>query len=435
MKRIISVLLCICTLAVLISGCAQNDTVTNDTDAEDRQMNKGLLLYVGYWGYSGGRYAVPTDDQLKQILEVTDEIILVPTAIYNCYTDPETGEEKQVITNDIIDSMPADWVGNPSVLENLKSTYKSIASGPILAGYNISDYVEDATTLGNRLVELDPDVKLWYSTPSAAQLTALTHLFADSWVQLVDEVKAALDPEVWEKNVYGFYYSDEDIVTYEYAKFDPSKPEENFDNPDVYAMRQVSDKVHSYDKSFIWIPYSSDTNGSTYENLGYVANKTDIFDAVIIQPSYFFDKSLTSNTKIIRDCVEQQAVVDKNGDIIGETKTSDTVIGWEMEIDATELEDDETAADRYQAYVDDFKDFVGIYPTAYYASVVTETIDVIDRIAEFYALGPQETESVASSEVDDSVDMQIILPVTIGGGVVILAAVSVTVVLLIKKRR
>lgn len=122
-------------------------------------------------------------------------------------------------------------------------------------------------------------------------------------------------------------------------------------------MRQVSDKVHSYDKNFLWIPYSSDTNGGIYKNLGYVANKTDIFDTILIQPSYFFDKSLSGNPQIIRNCVEKQAVVDKNGDIIGETKTSNTVIGWEMEIDATDIERNPDAEARYQAYVDAFKEF------------------------------------------------------------------------------
>ena len=425
MKRIISILLGICTIAALFSGCTQNDT------AEDKQMYKGLLMYVGYWGYSNGKYPEPTDEQLKQVLEVTNEIILVPTAVYNCYTDKLTGEEKQVLNNDIIDNMSDEWIGNPSRLESLKDTYKNIASSSILAGYNISDYVEDATNLGNRLVALDPDVKLWYSVPGAAQLTALTHLFADSWVQVVDEVKETLDPEVWEKNVYGFYYSDEDVVTGEYAKFDEEKPEENFNNPDVYAMRQVSDKVHSYDKNFLWIPYSSDTNGGIYKNLGYVANKTDIFDTILIQPSYFFDKSLSGNPQIIRNCVEKQAVVDKNGDIIGETKTSNTVIGWEMEIDATDIAGNPDAEARYQAYVDAFKDFRGIYPTAYYASIITETVDVLDKIDEFYSFDEKDGKGSASSVGGP----HIIVPVAIAGGVVVLIAVSATVVLLIKKRR
>lgn len=419
MKRIISILLCICTMTALLSLSVQGSST------KEKQMYKGLLLYVGYWGYSNGKYATPTDDQLKQILDVTDEIILVPTAIYNCYTDKLTGEEKQVLNNDIIDSMPADWIGIPSRLESLKSTYKRIASPAISAGYNISDYVEDATTLGNRLVEINPDVKLWYSVPGAAQLTALTHLFADSWVQLVDEVKETLDPDIWKKNVYGFYYSDEDVVTGEYAKFDETKPEENFNNPDVYAMRQVSDKVHSYDKNFLWIPYSSDTNGGIYKNLGYVANKTDIFDTIIIQPSYFFNESLTENPQIIKNCVEKQAVVDEKGEIIGGEKTSSTVIGWEMEIDATDIAKDSDAEARYQAYVEAFKDFRGIYPTAYYASIVTETIDVLDKIADFYSF---ESPNSKTSK-------QIIIPVAIAGGAVIAVAISITAVLLIKKRR
>ena len=396
MKRVLSILICVCTLAALLSVSAQGEA------DKDRQINKGLLLYVGYWGYSHGKYPVPTDEELSEILEVTDEFILLTTAAYNCYTDPLTGQEKQVLNNDVIDSMTEDWVANPDVLDELKDMYKDYAADMINAGYNISDYVADAGELGNRILKINPDAKLWYSVPSAPQLTALTHLFADSWVQVVDEVKEAVGPEVWEKNVCGFYYSDEDVVTFDYAKFDPSKPEENFNNPDVYSMRQVSDKVHSYDKNLVWIPYSADTNSEIYECLGYVANKTDIFDTILIQPSYFFNEELTDNPQIIKDCVEKQAVVYNNGNIIGGTKTSNTIIGWEMEIDAGDLAADPNAEARYQKYVDTFKDYVGIYPTAYYASIISETMSVLDKIDEFYSYGIPSSSSSESSSIVSS---------------------------------
>ncbi len=397
MKRILSIFLCICTFAALLSISAQG------LADKDKQINKGLLMYVGYWGYAHGKYRTPTDEQLKDILEVTDEIILLTTAAYNCYTDPLTGQEKQIITNDVIDNMPADWVGNPENLDEIKATYKEYAADMINAGYNISDFVEDATNLCDRILKINPDAKIWYSVPGAPSLTALTHLFADSWVQLVDEFKEATAQKIWDNNICGFYYSDEDVVTFDYAKFDPTKPEENFNNPDVYSMRQVSDKVHSYNKNMVWIPYSADTSSEIYECLGYVANKTNIFDTVIIQPSYFFNAQLTDNLRIIKDCVENQAVVYSNGDIIGGTKTSDTVIGWEMEIDSEEMANDPQAGDRYQAYVDTFKDYVGIYPTVYYSSIIADTMASLDKIAEFYSYGPQDpVSSVGSASSADA---------------------------------
>ena len=464
-KKLVSILLCLCTMAALISASGQVEV------EEKTQLSKGLLMYVGYWGYYNDKYPVPTDEELEEILKVTDEIILVPTAAYNCYTDKETGRENQVLTHRIIENMDPDWVANPGMLDELKALYHDYASSMIYAGYNISDYVADAVELGNRIVEINPDAKLWYSVPGAPQLTALTHLFADSWVQCVEEVKEALDPEVWENNVCGFYYSDEDVVTFDYAKFDPSKPEENFDNPDVYVMRQVSDKVHSYDKELIWIPYSADTNSSIYECLGYVANKTDIFDAVIIQPSYFFNSEYTDNLELIRDCVEQQAVLYNFGYVIGGEKTSDTVIGWEMEIDATDLANDPGAEARYQAYVDTFKDLVGVYPTAYYASIVPETVEVLDKIADFYGVQdpvssssssyPSENPSASSSEEASSASdnassasaesssvlsssasrqsSSVANPETgesvMIGGVAVLALMSAAAVLVLKKRR
>ena len=56
---------------------------------------------------------------------------------------------------------------------------------------------------------------------------------------------------------------------------------------------------------------------------------------------------------------------------------------------------------------------------------MTETIDVLDKIADFYSF---ESPNSKTSK-------QIIIPVAIAGGAVIAVAISITAVLLIKKRR
>lgn len=42
-------------------------------------MQKGLLLYTGYWGYSGNKYYNPTDEELKKLLSASKEILLIPS--------------------------------------------------------------------------------------------------------------------------------------------------------------------------------------------------------------------------------------------------------------------------------------------------------------------------------------------------------------------
>lgn len=98
-----------------------------------------------------------------------------------------------------------------------------------------------------------------------------------------------------------------------------------------------------------------------------MVNKTNIFDTVIMQPSYYFHENRESGLEIIHNSVAQQAVLNSSGAVIGGTKTSDTEIGFEMEIDERYFTDS-AYRERYQAYADTFAEFVGQYPTAYYAS-------------------------------------------------------------------
>ena len=37
-------------------------------------MQKGILLYTSYWGYSGTKYYVPTDEELEALGTILDEI-------------------------------------------------------------------------------------------------------------------------------------------------------------------------------------------------------------------------------------------------------------------------------------------------------------------------------------------------------------------------
>lgn len=77
------------------------------------------------------------------------------------------------------------------------------------------------------------------------------------------------------------------------------------------------------------------------------------------------------------------------------------------------------------------KNFRGIYPTAYYSSIITETVDVLDKIDEFYSFDETDGKGSAASVGG----AHIIVPVAVAGGVVVLIAVSATVVLLVKKRK
>lgn len=345
-------------------------------------MKKGLLLYVCYRGYSGAKYYVPTDEELKKVLAATDEILLIPITTYNKYDDAD-GNEYQVVDMQMIDDMTVDMVGSPDRFETIKSEYRATAEARIAANYHIKDYINDASDYARRLVALKPDVKLWFSVPAAECLHALTHFFTQPWADTVDRIKDTVGDDIWNNNVQGIYYSGEDVVTAGYTKFDETCPENDFNNPIVVSMRGVSDRVHSYGKEMLWIPYYH-AAASSSTNLGYVANLTDIFDTVIIQPSLFFaeDRARTGEINIVRDCVLKQAVVDPDGNIIGGKKTSKTRIGFEMEIDS-QFFDLPGYPERYYKYEETFGDLVGTYPTAFYAGCPDTMVQLTDLIGKF----------------------------------------------------
>lgn len=343
-------------------------------------MKKGILLYTGYWGYSGTKYYNPTDEELQKLLTAADEFLLIPAVMFNRYRD-ENGVEKQVIDENTLDSMTPDMVGDPAMLETIKSEYTPRVETYLRAGFHVDEYVEDAVSYARRLVKLNPSVKLWFSVPHEGCLHALTHLFAESWVYCIRRVKEVLEKEIWDNNVKGIYFSLEDIVTAYYTKFDPACPEEDFHSPMVYSMRKVSQAAHAYGKECLWIPYYH-AAACSHTNMGHVVNRTDIFDTVIIQPSYFFRAERTPELELVKACVEQQQVIDADGSVIGGEKTSKTVIGFEMEIDS-QFFDQQDYHDRYWAYEKTFGQFVGKYPTAYYAGCPDTTVKVAELMAKF----------------------------------------------------
>lgn len=343
-------------------------------------MQKGLLLYTGYWGYSGNKYYNPTDEELKMLLSASKEILLIPIAAFNRYRD-ESGNEKQVLDEHTLDGLTADMVGDPNMLEAIKSEYAPRIETYTKANFHIDDFVEDAADYARRLIALEPSVKLWFSVPHEGCLHALTYHFSDLWVYAVRRFKEVIGQEIWDKHVSGVYFALEDIVTAYYTKFDTSCPEEDFHNPIVRAMHKVSDEVHKYGKEFLWIPYY-DAAASSHVNLGHVLNRTDIFDTAIIQPSYFFHEVRKPGLEMVRRSVEQQQVIDTDGSVIGGEKTSKTVLGFEMEIDS-QFFDREDYHERYFAYEEAFGHLVGKYPTAYYAGCPDTAVKLYELMGNF----------------------------------------------------
>jgi hypothetical protein len=197
-------------------------------------------------------------------------------------------------------------------------------------------------------------------------------------------IKDKLSPTIWENNVSGFYYATEAIVQW-YTDFDRTNTVD-FGTPVVNNMKYLSDILHPMGKKFLWIPYyRSDSNHVDDVRIGYVGNRSNIFDYIIIQPSYYFSEELTSGVNSVLNCVKLNTVVNANGEIIGGTKISNTVISAELEVDSNV-----TGAgyyNRYQVYVNAFYPYRKSSPFLFYAGDRNSTMtdSVYNKIKYFYS--------------------------------------------------
>ena len=95
----------------------------------------------------------------------------------------------------------------------------------------------------------------------------------------------------WNNNVRGFYWATESIG---WSAAFTSAASNNFGNPHVMLMDTMSDLIKgTYGKEFMWMPYTTTTAGVGLDKndvrMGYVANKTTIFDYILLQPGYYWD--------------------------------------------------------------------------------------------------------------------------------------------------
>lgn len=172
-------------------------------------------------------------------------------------------------------------------------------------------------------------------------------------------------------NVRGFYWGTEAVTSY-YTKFDEGAAGNYYNNRMIQLMADIGNLVHNNNKQFMWIPYNTkDTQTSslyTFIRAGYVANKTNIFDYVIIQPGYYQNSDMLNQLDYVKKSAQNNKFYNNSGGVVGGTKTSSTKIGAEMEIDSKIAGSDwKGYNDRYYEYTLRFKPLRGSTPFAFYA--------------------------------------------------------------------
>lgn len=208
----------------------------------------------------------------------------------------------------------------------------------------------------------------------------------DPFYNYVLDVKSRIGNTMWTNNVQGIYMNQEAIygaVDYSYLT----------KNAEIKLMNDLSYRVHTnLGKKFIWAPYYGyGTNaGEVIKRMGYVANKTNIYDFILIQPHYYFDATVQSNLDGVYYSVQKQAVTYRDG-VVVVTKTSNTAIGIDMEGDH-HLRNTSQCPEwfkRYNEQINKFQGFRGKIPFTFYVGYGVDGSDLVvlteNYVDPFYA--------------------------------------------------
>ena len=421
--RIVAAVMCGCMLIIVISACdgdtattpTYDPTVENGTDVIDG----GVLLYLGYREYWGGRYANFTDADLDRLTAMSNDFVLINYATYN-WVEVEGGENRPVITTEDVMAINPDDTGircfcggEPNWELMLSWGFDEVpAQGCNFLWemwhyarkvhwmneqgrqYTFQSYVREAVSLTERLVERNPDVNVWVSLPATEHLHLLTHLYTEYWIEyIVRETERLMPPEIWENNVRGFYYGNEQIVAFytPYSVDEPIYADTSYlENTVVQGMRRLSDVIRGeMNRQFLWIP-TVNINCESFIIVGYIANRLNIFDAILMQPAYYFMTPTHPEQgrgriqlQVIYDSVRAQAVLNPQGVIVGGSKDSITHIGVLMEVDERIIHNNYEHLYRYEAYVEQFKPLFGDFALGFYAGCPLEVRAIMDTLEEF----------------------------------------------------
>ncbi len=377
--RIMSLLMSVVLSAGFLTSCDKNSLRPHDA----LPPIKPVFMHVGYMNNSTvSKYAEYTDEDLRKLNDIGVTEVCIAFGSYPASYIPE-GETEPIplVTEEDIDGITAEMVGisSQTELDSLKALYKEKLDG-VDEELTLNKYADFAVELLRRLIAVNPDIEIWYSFPDI-RIATLAELYIEPFLEYYEKLKNDTGEEIWEKNVKGMYWIKEGVSTKTYELFN-TKNLEDFDNATVKAMKACCDIVHNEDKLTFWCPYYRPTV-ETGLPIGFIANQTDIFDYVILQPNHFFTDGLENNIEIIKQSTLQNAVLNAQGLSYGGDKRSSTMVGPEFEMDSKDFDGSDGAhnIEKYQDYVAAYGDMIGKYPVAIYGGERRSIMD--DRSISF----------------------------------------------------
>ena len=467
--KILAIILSIALLIpALMTGVGASANVPPAQREGNAIVDSAILLYTGYRGYSwNNKYNVFNDAELDALVRTSNEFILINFATYNWYID-DNGIPQEIVTmDDLFAIRPtrggATWANggadtsircncagtgpNWNLMLSVPWTASSATAASVLGhceflhnmwyygrkidhwmgnmpSMTLQDYVNDAVNYAVRIVQRAPTARLWIALPATEHLHILTHLYTDAWIEHIilgtrDELYRRGRADIWHNNIVGVYYGNEEIHSW-FTPFDRNahtNPDADYlNNTVVRGMRELSDFVRGeLGLHFLWIPTvnlqgaGGIGGGDSLEIVGLIANRLNIFCAVLLQPNYYFrwqDDARQPRTRQqipwIARWVQDQVITNPGNNqaqwesnltqtrpAYGGGKVSTTEIGFLMEIDQNYFYhwQGQSAGfrQRWQAYVNAFQQFVGVRPSGVYAGAPYEVPVILHRIDNFFS--------------------------------------------------
>lgn len=185
---------------------------------------------------------------------------------------------------------------------------------------------------------------------------------------------------IWNNCVKGIYLNMERI--YENMDYNISVDKNNCKG--VKVAKDVSDYVHSnLNLNMLWIPYYQEATEDIVKSMAYMVARTDVFDIVIIQPSYYLGIYSEENLDAVYYSTQKNNICYRNGSEIFPRTHYSATVGFEMEFD--NKIPGEPYNENYNKYVNKFKNLENA-PMCFYAG----SMDVIAKryaiIEDFYGV-------------------------------------------------
>jgi len=206
-------------------------------------------------------------------------------------------------------------------------------------------------------------------------------------------IRNTLGDNFWDDDFEGFNFRLEMIhpVSTKISRTNPTE------NPTVKLMNSLSAYIRDMGKQFMWCPYYGygDFPENITYNIGVIANRTNIFDHILIQPAYYFQDGNgcdKTNLSGVYQSVRDQEVQDLDYNPIagGRASNATAAIGVVMEADDyAVVSGDSGKKARFQEYLTKFDTFVNeAPPIAFYAGPPSNILDynkaLLNQIESFY---------------------------------------------------